>query len=368
MVERLSSSLVASARDHLVTQWALALRAPEGVRTGLRLPTDILDAIERSVNSPTITYRYVLPTQVLAKAVRPELDCRSVQASCGLSGAFDARSVCHEVIVEFDRLNNNVLGGSTEPYVNKPLRIPSVTEAHRHAQRNKAGFDDLCRVLDYTQANPDMTEQVLEAVLCSIRKRLRSVSLTYPVPNRVSLHQTQRIITEFLRERTGGARIQSLTVALFREVGARLGLFSEVRSGNINASDAGTGSAADLECADEGGSIVMAVEVKDRRLTLRHTQDKLPPMREKGIRELLFLVQQGVVPEEREAISALIEQEFVSGQNVYVCEFSSFLESCLVLFGESGRRSFLKRVGEELERQRVDLSHRQKWSTLLRQV
>lgn len=106
------------AASRLANEWT-SVRA--GTATvSQAVPQNIRDAIKRSVNSKGKTYRYVLPTQLIAKAVNPTLDCRSVQATSGLNGAFDARSVCDEVIVPFDRDNENVLGGSTEPYANVP--------------------------------------------------------------------------------------------------------------------------------------------------------------------------------------------------------------------------------------------------------
>src|SRR5208337_4970378 len=118
------------------------------------IPQPIHEAINRSIDSHTKTYRYVLPTQLLAKVVNPALDCRAIQATAKLQGAFDARSVCQKVIVPFERKAENVLGGSAEPYANNPMRIPAIVPEARSAQKDKNGFDDLCRVLDYAQGNP----------------------------------------------------------------------------------------------------------------------------------------------------------------------------------------------------------------------
>jgi len=119
---------------------------------------------------------------------------------------------------------------------------------------------------------------------------------------------------------------------------------------------------------DADGAIVMAVEVKDRQLTLRHTQDKLPIVRSKGIRDLLFLVQGGINAEEVDSVDEIIDREFVTGQNIYICEFDGFFESCQVLLGEAGRRLFLNEVGSVLDRHRADIVHRRKWCSLLGQV
>lgn len=349
-------------RVRLAAEWAFVATHPVADES---VPGAVQDAVRKSIHSRTKTYRYVLPAQLLPKLVEPGLDCRSVQAGAGLVGSFDARSICQNVVVPFDRENNNVLGGSSEPYANNPLRIPAILPAARAAQKDKAGFDDLIAVLDFAQANPGKVEFLVRLVLSTIRDRLALVSIVYPVPNRVSLRQTLDALDIFLAERTGGLRMQAVAVALFRSLGERFKLFGQVRSNNINAADASTGSAADLECVDDGGTVVMAVEVKDRRLELRQVQDKLPGVRERGVRELLFLVQGGVAPADTAAVADTITRQFVTGQNVYVVEWSNFLSPCLVLFGEDGRRDFLRGVGQEMDLQRADISHRRRWAELL---
>ncbi len=365
MAKLTSSELVKRAKSKLDRAWSAIC---EGTTTESAIPVEIQNAILQSINSKTITYRYVLPTQVLAKVIQPTLDSRSIQAGSGLKGAFDARSVCHKVIVPFDKANHSVLGGSSEPYLNNPLRVPNLTTTQRKAQKNKTGFDDLCRVVDYLEAHPKSAGALLEFVLVAIRSRLDTVRIIYPVPNRVSQGQTQALVQTFLSERTGGVRLQAVSLALFRTIGERFGIFEQVNASAVNAADAATGSAADLTCMDNEGNVVLAAEVKDRELRLSHVQDKLPAVREQGIRELLFVVTQGIADSEAEALTDTFGREFVTGQNIYVAPFDRFFECCLILFGESGRREFLVRVGEAIDEIRADLAHRQAWRDLLQEL
>lgn len=332
------------------------------------IPAEILGRVDRSINSSVKTYRYVLPTQLAAKVADARLDCRSVQATWGKPGAFDARSICDDVVVPFDRATENVLGGSAEPYANNPLRIPAITPEARAAQRNKDGFDDLCVVLDYAQAHPDRVRELLDVVMFAVLNRLSTTRVVYPAPNRASLWATLDAVNSFLGTRSGGLRMQVVTVALFRCIGQHYGLYKKVRSNNINAADAATGSAADLECVTESGQIALAIEVKDRRLAIRHAQDKIPAIREKGITETLFLVSDGVEPSDDSAMKELIERQFASGQNIYVADFISFLEKHMMMLGEAGRRRFLILVGEELETRRSDVVHRKEWRDLLAKI
>ena len=45
------------------------------------------------------TYRYVLVTSLLAKSTNKDIDILSLQAKDDSAGAYDARSLCHKVIV-----------------------------------------------------------------------------------------------------------------------------------------------------------------------------------------------------------------------------------------------------------------------------
>lgn len=60
--------------------------------------------------------------------------------------------------------------------------------------------------------------------------------------------------------------------------------------------------------------------------------------------------------------------EMCSAQNIYVCEFDAFLECCLVLFGESGRREFFLNTGKSLDGLRADIAHREAWRDLLNRL
>ncbi len=343
--------------------------AQKGILPDESVEETIKEAIRRSVNSATKTYRYVLPTQLVAKLVDTSLDCRCLQVVRGGRGAFDARSLCHSVIVPFDKHNDFVLGGSPEPYVNNPLRQPEVTPQYRHKQKDKIGWDDLCMVLDSVEKRKTKTytRKILKQTLVEIYRRLASVSVIYPIPKRISLRQCMSLVEMFVSEQSGGDRLQAVASALFLAIGKRFSLYSEVRRGNINAADASSGQIADLECIAESGEIALAVEVKDRELTINQIRGKLPSMRAKRVAEILFIAQRGIADGEEGDVATLIEKEFVSGQNIYVFESMNLTQSFLAILGENGRRVFLELVAQELDTYRSDITHRRAWANLLSQ-
>ena len=52
-----------------------------------------------------LTYKYILINGLLAKATNKEIDPIALQSSSSLAGAYDARSLCHKVIVPFDTIS-----------------------------------------------------------------------------------------------------------------------------------------------------------------------------------------------------------------------------------------------------------------------
>ena len=306
-----------------------------------------------------------------AKLADPTVDCRALKASSHLPGAFDARSACTKVIVPFDRANQAVLGGAPEPYVNNPLRIAEVVSERSADQKDKAGWADLCLVLGEveTRQQPTFTACVFDQVLVEIWRRLALAKVTYPAPLRIRLDACLSLIDRFLAERSGGDRAQAVAGALFRTIGDRFGLYSEVRRRHINAADAASGQVADLECVNADGEIIAAIEVKDKSLTIREVQDKLPRMREESVREIFFLALQGTQAEDAGGIASLAAHEFASGQNIYIFnDMQAFMATVLALLGEDGRHRFLQAVGDELDTYRSEITHRKAWAALLAQI
>ncbi len=329
----------------------------------------LIPSIRDCLRSSSLTYHYVLPTQLLAKAADPTLDAHAIQAGYPGTGAFDARTVAHDVIVPFDRENERVLGGSPEPYVNNPLRVPGVTAEYRAAQKNKADWDKLVVVLDAVEESEDtaFVRSAFDQVLFEIYRMLADVAVVYPTPNRISLDRTNQLIQQYLAAKSGGDRVEAVCTALFRTIGRKFGLFDEVKRENVNVADMPSGMSADIECWF-GGEIILLVEVKDRELTLVQLDSKLDAARARHISELLFVAEQGKEERTSGAIDARIASEFVSGQNVYVVRFADFSLGILILFGEDGRVDFLREVGVELDRVNARIEHRKAWAEFLKQA
>lgn len=322
-------------------------------------------AVFESVNSKTKTYRYVLPTQLVAKLADPSLDCTCVQAARPGTGAFDARSVAKDVIVPLDQTNDRVLGGSEDPYVSNPLRIAEITAEHRESQKDKRGWDSLCTVLEQVQQSNDsgFVASVFKQVLAAVFRRLSDVKVTYPAPRRISLEATLSLIVDFTRERSGGDRFEAVTTALFQAIGKRFNLFAGVRRSNVTTADQRSGMLADVECVDASGEIVLVVEAKDRELTVTHVSSKIAGIRENKVGEAFFIASK-IAPTEMEELRAVVRKEFIGGQNIYTTELVPFSAAVLAVLGEDGRRFFVEYVCRQLD-EHSEVKHRKEWARLL---
>lgn len=365
-------SFLEKCNNHLNLRWKLICKKFEKSATNEPLSSSYFDLKELVVDcltSNTKTYHYVLPTQLLSKCVNSSLDSHSIQASYNKSGAFDARTIAHGIIVPFDKANYNVLGGSTEPYVNNPLRCPAVTTEYREQQKNKQDWDKLIQILDIVERknNKKFTTNLFDQILFEIYKLLADVRVVYATPNRISIDQTIKLLSNFISEKSGGDRIEAVCTALFQTIAEYFDFFDEVRREKVNASDTSSGMIADIECRLKG-RIVLLVEVKDRSLTLTQLDSKLDIARSQKISEILFLAEQGLEKKDVKQAKERIKNEFTSGQNIYISNIIDYSSGILILLGENGRVVFLGKVGPELDRVNSAINHRRAWANLLKNV
>ncbi len=181
------------------------------------------------------------------------------------------------------------------------------------------------------------------------------------------MKKTAEVIQAFLSEHSGGDRLLALSAALFTIVGRRFQLYEQVRRGKITAADQPSGMLADLECIAKDGRIVLAVEVKDRQITISQLRAKLRNIREKQVSEIFF-VAQGTVLSEQEELEALVDREFTSGQNVYVTDLIALSTAVLSIVGEDGRRDFLMETAHQLDAYKSDITHRRAWASILQSI
>jgi hypothetical protein len=182
------------------------------------------------------------------------------------------------------------------------------------------------------------------SMLRLVKQPLDPASSNYTVPMRVSVSTALRLAKDF--QQTGKSKI---LVLLLCSIPNRRRFRPNI---------------LDLECVDKAGKVVLAVEVKDRALTLADVEGTITKTRNREIQEVFFMAPE-ISGADADKINTRLDTAFAAGQSFYVFDFFGLARSVLALGGNAMRRLFLQRVGEHLDTWSTQPSHRQAWQRLL---
>lgn len=344
------------ARVKLDTLWQKTIETDNGETT---------PQIRGFVTSKQVSIRYCLVTQILGKLADPSLDIMCLQAGMKAPGQWDPRGFAAQIIAPWVRNNQNVLGSSADPYVSNPLRRPRI-DAGLAQMSDPTEWESLSDFLQKIELanDPSFTETIFQQVLRAIRDRLKELTFTYVVPRRVSLKQADDLVKRFLSEPSGGDRGLAVSAALFETLREKLGIYREVRRGVINATDTAMGAAGDIECVNAEGEIILAVEVKERRIGNDDVQIAVTKARSLDVHELL-LCTEGITMADIPAVEATFANAWASGTNIYQATISELMHGLLPVLGEAGTHSFVSQIGTQLDRFSTQPRHRKAWKDLL---
>lgn len=320
------------------------------------------------VDSNVVAIRYAIITQLLGKFADSRRDALCLQRGeaqgPGADKRWDARSLCRHIVVPWVQGANNVLGTSADPYVSNPLRRPHLKE-----HLGKANWIPLLNFLEEVEnrASPAFTEKQLRRCLHSIARRFSRLNIEYPIPNRISLSQTENIVSRFLQQGSGGEKPLIVATALMRAFNGRVSLFSRIESQKINQADVASGVPGDILCYRNQGDeeiLQLAIEVKDRKLTITELDSTIGKARRSQLTEILF-VTRGINESEKEEIVSRIGREWAQGTNVYDSTLQDLIRAIFSIAGEKCRIDFLREVGSEIDEKASQPDLKSEWSDLL---
>jgi len=241
---------------------------------------NISKAIKEVLGGNHKTYKYILVNALLAKASNSNIDPLALQAGAPLTGAYDARSLCHQVLVPFERdFLQNALGGSNEPFLNKPARFThlSVDNAVRKG-RDKEILGLLITTLPKINSSKDAKEY-LSCALEFLNKRIEELKglneseIKYS-PTLVEIYE---FIYRFMENSFEGEAAAIVVGALEKIYHTRQKGEFKVIAHKVNQSGASSKEAGDVDIF-KNEQFQYAVEVKDKNFTaydLEHAFKKI---------------------------------------------------------------------------------------------
>lgn len=248
------------------------------------------DFIDFVIDNTHLTYKYVLFTAILSKATDESINTLCLQKKSKLPGAYDARTICHKVIVPFEmEILDKALGGSNEPFLNKPARFPELSKTNAVRRGNdQIILNSLCDNLPLITTSDDAYECLvyLLSKLIKIKKTKASMT-TFTIEQSANLPAHLMAYMEKALEHSYEGEVLTLLVAgtyhlMYNEPNAIV----EVHP--VNQSGASSREVSDLDVYVDG-KLVASNELKDKdyaETDVRHAADKVL---EAGGTKMLFV-------------------------------------------------------------------------------
>ena len=235
--------------------------------------------IDFVIENTHLTYKYILFTAILSKAADESINPLCLQKGSSLPGAYDARTVCHNVIVKFEMETlEKALGGSNEPFLNKPARFPELKKNNAVRRGNdKLILDSLCDNLPTIKTAKDAYECLvyLLAKLILIRDENKSIT-HFSIPDSTNLPSRLMNFIEHALEQSYEGEILTLLVAgIYHLRYNRPTDLVEVHP--VNQSGASSREISDLDIYADG-KLISSNELKDKNYAetdIRHAADKV---------------------------------------------------------------------------------------------
>ena len=254
--------------------------------------SSITSAIKRILTGDHLTYRYVFVTALVAKSLDQGVNCLALQAGAGLEGAYDARSLCHKVLVPFEReFLGNALGGSNEPFLNKPARYTHLSLSNAVRRGNdRETLALLCKVLPEVNTSSKAFDSLVDALsmLVSIAAKAQTTDVVVASVGDNQKAQVLLLIDRLVSRSMEGESC-SLAVTAVLECLSRGPLKgAKVEVHPVNQCGASSLEVSDVDVFYEG-KLTASLEVKDKRFTKHDVGHAVSKVSAAGYDSLFFV-------------------------------------------------------------------------------
>ena len=241
---------------------------------------DVLELISEVISGTHLTYKYILVTGLLAKATDEGVNPLALQAGAPIKGAYDARSLCHKVLVPFERnFLQSALGGSNEPFLNKPARFTHLSETN--AVRRGSDTETLKKVIKIFNSikSSDDAQKYLACTLKLIIQRIEHIAKIQDssISFNPSLIEVYEFIIHFLEKSFEGETCEIVVGTIEKIYHSLLKENYRVVPHKVNQSGASSKEVGDIDIF-ENKTFKYAIEVKDKSFSvhdLEHAFSKI---------------------------------------------------------------------------------------------
>lgn len=235
------------------------------------------------------TYKYILLTALLAKTTfGDEIDPLSLQEGDGSrKGSFDARSLGHKVIVPFEReMLNNALGGSNEPFLNKPARYEMISKDNPvRAGKDKEKLDLLVDHLSKIKQQDarELLEEALKILLTISRTNLSKYGTSEKLQD--EMLKAKDLFLEITMKNFGGEILALCVGSLFK-----LCLSNEyiVKVHKVNQAGTSSNEVGDIDLFFED-KLIFSAEAKSKDFGINDVEHALGKAKQAQLDSFYFI-------------------------------------------------------------------------------
>lgn len=328
----------------------LARALKEASKPDYKIRSSVYPHIKKVLTGDHLTYRYVFVTALVAKSLDARVNCLALQAGADFAGAYDARSLCHKVLVPFERdFLFNALGGSNEPFLNKPARYTHLSSDNAVRRGNdRETLELLCKVLPSINNSSLAFDALVDALnlLVSIAEKTKvpDGAIASVVGNQKAeiMSLVERLISRSMEGESCSLAVTAVLECLSR---------SSFKGAKVEVHPVNQCGASSLEVSDVDvfyeGKLTASLEVKDKRFTKHDVGHAVSKVAAAGFDALFFVKgPSGVLVDAKEAeliaeyrlrgfvLNILSVQEFVAFNLGFIrgVSYSSF---CEILFAQA---------------------------------
>lgn len=330
------------APDHAkaLTILKAALRDAQGFKA-TKLTAKQQADIKAIILGTHLTFRYLLITALLAKVTEQRIHMRSLQTRADLDGAYDARSLCHKVWVPFERSALDCrLGGSNEPYLNKPARFPSIAKTNAvRGGNDKALLDRLYDLLEglNSLSAQEHKEAFLYAMALIQSRDGATVGDVDLAPVALTAMRTRHFLSLFLASSFGG---ETAVAAVGAIMAVRFGKGYQVEVHPANQAGSSSNEIGDIDVY-EGKRLILPMEVKDKKFNRTDVEHAIAKAKQ-ACGRMLFVTGQHAVTGDDVRPDALVASHAQAGFDLAFVSVDQLIQADLPLMSEGQRRTFVQ--------------------------
>lgn len=272
------------------------------------LQDDKATAIQTVLRGTHKTYRYILVNALLAKATNAKVNALSLQKGDGKGGKFDARSLCHKVVVPFEKLKlPGCLGDSNEPFLNKPARFVALATTNAvRAGKDRETLETLISILSDIKTSEEAYTYLKSAMAVLIENHEDYIKKFSIGDALVDVSEFSQLVLDYIYKITDytlEGEVCPLVVSVLEQF--YLGRDFKVVPHKVNESGSSSKEVGDIDVFDSEGTLVNAIEVKDKSFSEQDVVHAISKFRAAHLNSSMFIYGKNVTFDEDTVYSAL---------------------------------------------------------------